>query len=66
MEVLFNRLVSARFRGEIANVLCDYRYQLEPDALPIMIQIWDKSNRSMFHGIPEVHRMFESSIHRSL
>lgn len=56
MEVFYNRLITARFRGEVADVLCDYRYQLEPDALPIMIQIWDKANRAVFNDMTEVER----------
>lgn len=56
MEVLYNRLISARFRGEIANVLCDYRYQLEPDTLPLMIKIWERVNRSMYSNRVEVER----------
>lgn len=53
MEMMYSRLLSARVRTDISNMLCDYRHQLEPDALPIVIEIWDKWNGTLFVNVAE-------------
>lgn len=46
-EVLCNRLITAAFRGEMADALGNYRLQLEPDALPLLLKIWNR----VHHGL---------------
>lgn len=56
VEVLYSRLLSARCRYDISNVLCDYRYKLDPDSLPVLLQIWVKINRAMVNSLLEAAR----------
>lgn len=53
-EVLCNRLLTAPFRTEMADVLGNYRLQLEPDALPLLLQLWTKVNHSLLSAVPSV------------
>lgn len=44
MEVLYTQLITARCRADIVDTLCDYRHYLEPEALPLLIDVWHKMN----------------------